>query len=134
MTDTTNTEPFDYADPASWPDGSYAANERNLAYALTDDTMEWYNTMKGYGYERDEYGVDPTSWHLFNLLMMNEAAFLAMIDLNGNTTEAALELRQQVQDDANDGSGDFFTTAMNVRYAAWTQLKDLIAKVRTEFN
>ena len=119
-------ETFDAKDPASWPTGSYAANERDLAYMLDDSTMEFYNTMTEY---HDE---NYASWHLFNLLMMHKAAFLALIELGGNEPATALELRLQVQADANDGSGDWFHRAMTVRLAAWTQLQDLVAQFRTK--
>jgi len=125
---------FDYNDPTTWEDTSYAGNERDLAYMLDDATMEWFNTMKEYGYTRDDAGIDPTAWHLFNMLLMSKAHFLAHIELDQAEPAEALELWHQIRADAREDSGDFFSTALNTRWAIWITLQDLTAKYRDMAN
>lgn len=112
------------------PADSYAGHERDLADLLDDDTLEYYETMV------ETYDENYTSWALFNLLMMHKAAFLAMIDLGGADPADALELRLQVQADANDGSGDAFQARLEQRLATRKTLRRLTENYRrhTETN
>ena len=113
----------------TWPDDSYYGRERDLADLLDNDTMEFYHTMKNYGYDIDESGIDTAAWHIFNLLMMHKAAFLAMLDhlVSGDAADA-LALRLQIQADANENSGDAFAARLAQRYTHWNELQNIISK------
>lgn len=127
----TDTE-YDPQDPSSWPDDSYDGRERDLANLLNGDTMEWVHVMNEYGYSIDESGINPTSWHLFNLLMMHPTAARAMTDAEAIDDESLDKLIAQIQDDAHDGSGDAFQIALSYRYQVWTTLQDLTSQFRNQ--
>lgn len=118
---------FDYEDPTTWPDTSYAGRERDLCNVLNNETMEWYYCMASYGND-DNYNA----WALFNMLMVHSAAARAMTDAEAIDDESLDKLIAQIQDDANENSGDYFKTALNYRLEVWTTLQDLTSQFRNQ--
>lgn len=97
------------------PDDSYDGRERDLCDLLTEDCMDWFYTTTEF-YESDD--LEREAFLLFTLLMMNEAAFLALTIDEPNR----LELRSQVQDDARDDSGETFRQRLGQRLAHYRTL------------
>jgi hypothetical protein len=112
---------FDLADPATWPDDSYAGRERDFADLLDDDTM----ASLGFAYElvTDADGADFTqaSYAVFHLMLGHEAAFLAMTGAAGigpvdSRWASRMALRSTIQYiDANDSSGMYFEIRLRQR-------------------
>lgn len=127
------TTEFDDNDPATWPDTSYAGNERDLAYALSEETMAWYDTAIDYTDEDQEDEQHHAAFNLFLLIIMHPAAARALID-ERFTDDEVDAFRQQMEDDANENSGDYFTTAMRTRLTAYRTLMDLTAQFRRKTN
>lgn len=122
--DPADWENFNADDPTTWPNDSYAGRERDLAYFVNDDTMQWYHTMTDYGYDENY-----NAWALFNMLMMHPAAARAMIT-DELSDELVDKMIAQIQDDANENSGDYFRVALDTRLTAWKTLQDLAASFR----
>lgn len=106
---------FDSTDLATWPDDSFAGQERDLADLLDDTTLE----ALGYAYEGHN-DLAPISYAVYYLLMMHDEAFLAMtgaagLGLDNPLAASRMALRNTVRDDANENSGDYFELRLRQR-------------------
>lgn len=94
------------ADISDAPKDSYMGRERDLADMLTDETLDWLDTIS----EFDDFA----GMSLFFLLMMNYDAARAMTEVD-EAAEDLAELITACQDDARDDSGQVFTTRIKHR-------------------
>lgn len=101
---------------------SYAGQERDLADALNDDALEYYEAMTEFN--DDQYG----SWALFNLLMMNTGCFILLTAGNGVDN---LMLRHHIQENANDGTGETFHDRLEQRIRGRQELRRLAGRPAT---
>lgn len=106
---------FDYAQPDTWNETSFAGQERDLADLIDDTTLE----ALGYAYE-GQNDFAPISYTIYTLLMMNDEAFLAMTGASdtGPTDQrrvTRMALRNTIRDDANENSGDYFEIRLRQR-------------------
>lgn len=120
----TNTERHTDEEINNWPASSYYGRERDFCDLLTMDCMDWFYTTTEF-FESDD--LEREAFLLFTLLMMNEPAFLALtIDEPGR-----LELRQSIQDDANDDSGTGFRLRLAQRLRSYRELIRLARPFKT---
>lgn len=99
----------------NWPDDTPLGLERELADQLTTETIEYAGELLvGYdGEARRERGHT-----LFQLLLMHEPAFTAMVW----NPEEAKEIRQKILDDPQDESGEGFVARLEQRVRAYEAL------------
>jgi hypothetical protein len=102
------------------PADSFMGHERDLADALTDDAMDYIEVAMEYDPTEDDMSI----FYLYTLLMMNMPAALALTDMDP-AEEDLVELITNLQDDANDSSGDYFKERIHQRLAARKTLRRL---------
>jgi hypothetical protein len=108
---------IDYTDPNSWPDTSYAANERDLADMISDDVLEWMTNVNDYqNIDLDDDFINS----FFVLLMMSEETLLGATGAAGLTPQDErrahrLALRRTIEYDTNENSGEYFTIRIRQR-------------------
>lgn len=115
MNENEDDNTFDSADPMTWPDDSFAGHERELADALDDDTMDALTEIV----QGSLTDFSDHSFAFYTMLMMHEGILLAAT----GTTEAnrlsrgenILKLKDYLQIEANENSGDYFETRLRQR-------------------
>lgn len=107
------------------PDDSYIGRERDLADALTDDTLEFYEALT------ETHDEDAATWALFLLLMMNYDAARAMTIVDEAEWDLK-ELLDAIQDDARGDSSEAFGQRLAERTAIRKTIRNFATQITKE--